>query len=90
MSVETTQTATPASATSASAAAPAAVRQSLGTVIDSEIVLLKSRLATLEAAGKTDWAAFKARVAKDWPHVVTWLSLAASSPLVTDFVKKLI
>ena len=81
-------TATAANASAASASS--AVSPTLGQSIDAEIVILKSRLATLESAGKTDWAALKARISKDWPHVVTWVSLAASSPIVIDIVKKIL
>ena len=77
-------------ATPSAAPASAAVSPTLGQSLDAEITILKSRLATLESAGKTDWAALKARISKDWPHVVTWVSLAASSPIVIDIVKKIL
>jgi hypothetical protein len=77
-------TATPASA------APASPSPTLGQSIDAEITIVKPRIAALELAGKSDWAAFKARVAKDWPHFVTWIGLASSSAPVIEFVKKLI
>ena len=86
MSVETAQTAAPTSAAPASPAASATI----GSAIDAEIVLVKSRIAKLESAGKTDWAVLVARVKADWPHFVTWVGLAASSAPVVDFVKKLI
>ncbi len=82
--VQNTQTAAPASIASASAAASA----TLGAQIDAEIVLVKSRLALLESAGKTDWAKVKAWVVANWPHAVTWASLAASSPTIVDIAKK--
>ena len=78
-------TAAPA-ATSASPAASATI----GAAIDAEVVLVKARLAALEAAGKTDWADVKAWVKTNWPHFVTWATVAASSAPALEFVKKLI
>ena len=86
MSEQSTQAAASPSATPAGASVAATFGQS----IDAEIVVLKSRLAKLEASASTDWAALKARIAKDWPHFVTWVGLAASSAPVVDFVKKLL
>ena len=84
--VQATSTAAPANAAPASAAASA----TLGQSIDAEIVSVKARLAAVEAAGKTDWADVKAWVKSNWAHFVTWASLAASSPVVVDVIKKLI
>jgi hypothetical protein len=84
--VQNTQTAAITAATPASAAASPTIGQS----IDAEVVLVKARLAALEAKGSTDWAAVKARIAKDWPHFVTWVGLAASSAPLVTFVKSLI
>jgi len=72
------------------AAAPASVSTgtgSIGASLDAEIVLVKSRIAKLEAAGKTDWANVVAWVKSNWAHFVTWAALAASSPLGAAIVK---
>ena len=84
--VQSSTSAASASAASASAAAPATI----GSAIDAEVVLVKARLAALEAAGKTDWADVKAWVKANWPHFVTWATVAASSAPALEFVKKLI
>lgn len=82
--VTNSTTAASASATSAGAA------PTVGQSIDAEIVVLKARVAAVEAAAKTDWSDVKAWVKANWAHFVTWSALAASSPVVTDLVKKLI
>jgi hypothetical protein len=86
LSEQSSQTAAPASAAPASAAAS----PTIGAAIDAEITLLRARVAAIEAAGKTDWANVKAWIKSNWAHFVTWAALAASSPVVTDVVKKLI
>lgn len=77
---------TSASAASASATASATIGQS----IDKEITLLRARVAALESTAKTDWTDVKSWVKTNWAHFVTWAALAASSPVVTDIVKKII
>ena len=84
--VQSSPTATPAATTAISPAAPT----TLGASIDAEIVVLKSRIASLESAAKTDWSAVKQWVKTNWPHAVTWTGLAAASPTIVDIVKKLI
>ncbi len=76
-------------ATGAGAVAGTSASPSFGQSIDAEIVVLKSRLAAVEAAGKTDWAAavkwVKANalhVALTWPAAVTVLK-----PVVADLLK---
>jgi hypothetical protein len=83
-------TSTPSAAPSSAAPASAAPTSTVGQSIDAEIVVLKGRLAKLEASAKTDWADIKQWVKTNWPHFATWGALAASSPVVTDFVKKLL
>ena len=78
---DATPTATPA--------APAAT-PSLGQEVDAEIVVLKARVAAIEAAGKTDWADVVAWVKSNWAHFVTWAALAASSPVGLDVLKRIV
>ena len=85
MSVESTQTAAPASAAASSAAVSATVGQS----IDAEITVIKSRVAQLEASAKTDWSVAIAWAKSNWAHIVlTWPAAATVlSPIVKDLVK---
>ena len=84
MSVETAQTAAPTSAAPASPAASATI----GSAIDAEIVLVKSRIAKLESAGKTDWAVIVAWAKSNWAHIaLTWPAAVA---VLAPVVKKLI
>jgi hypothetical protein len=69
--------ATTATGSDPRAAALAAIR-----AFDAEISAVKSRLEKLELAGRTDWTAVKQWFAARWPHFVTWIGLAASSPLL--------
>jgi hypothetical protein len=57
----------------------------VGQSIDAEVVLVKARLAALEAAGKTDWADVKAWVKTNWPHFLTWASTAVVAAKVGVF-----
>ena len=60
--------ATTSTATAAPTAAP-----TLGQEVDAEIVLLKARVASIEAAGKTDWADVVAWAKSNWAHIaLTW------------------
>ena len=77
--------ATTSTATAAPTAAP-----TLGQEVDAEIVLLKARVASIEAAGKTDWTDVVAWVKANWAHFVTWAALAASSPIGLDVLKRLV
>lgn len=77
--------ATTSTATAAPTAAP-----TLGQEVDAEIVLLKARVASIEAAGKTDWADVVAWVKSNWAHFVTWAALAASSPIGLDVLKRIV
>ena len=76
-----------ASTTAATTATPtsAAASPTIGSAIDAEVVLVKARLAALEAAGKTDWADVKAWVKSNWPHFLTWASTAAVAAKVGIF-----
>ena len=61
---DATPTATPA--------APAAT-PSLGQEVDAEIVVLKARVAAIEAAAKTDWSDVVAWAKSNWAHIaLTW------------------
>ncbi len=78
-----------ASTSAAPATSPASAPTSLGWQIDAEIVLLKSRIATLETAAKTDgnkaiaWVKTNAlHIALTWPAAVTVLK-----PVVVDLLK---
>jgi hypothetical protein len=79
--VTNSTTAASASATSAGAAASPTVGQS----IDAEIVVLKARVAAVEAAAKTDWSDVKAWVKTNWPHFVGWASTAVVAAKVGVF-----
>ena len=89
MEIALSETASTTAAPAAASASPAA-SATIGAAIDAEVVLVKARLAALEAAGKTDWADVKAWVKTNWPHFVTWATVAASSAPALEFVKKLI
>ncbi len=76
-------------ATGTGAITGASASPTFGQSIDAEIVVLKSRLAAVEAAGKTDWAAavkwVKANalhVALTWPAAVTVLK-----PVIADLLR---
>ena len=63
--VQTASTTAASAATSAGAAASATI----GAAIDAEIVVLKARVAAVEAAAKTDWSDVKsAGSMTNWPH----------------------
>ncbi len=83
--VTSTTVTTSAIATPTSPAASA----TLGGSIDAEIIVLKSRLAAIEAAGKTGWTKAVAWVKDKWPHFVTWVALAAASPWGAAVLKAL-
>ena len=83
--VDVTSSATAAPAPTATPVA--AVSPTVGQSVDAEITLVKSRIAALESAAKTDWSAVKSWVKSNWPHFVTWISLAASSAPVVAVVK---
>ena len=74
--------------TTAAPAAPAAA-PTLGQEVDAEIVVIKARLASIEAAGKTDWATVVAWVKTNWAHIVlTWPAAATILvPVVKEFAK---
>jgi hypothetical protein len=57
----------------------------VGGQIDAEIVVLKARIAAVEAAAKTDWSDIKAWVKANWPHFVGWASTAAVAAKVGIF-----
>jgi hypothetical protein len=82
--------ATMADATTSTATAAPAAAPTLGQEVDAEIVLLKARVASIEAAGKTDWADVVAWVKSNWAHFVTWAALAASSPIGLDVLKRIV
>lgn len=82
-----------AAKTSASASAAttgSAASATLGQSIDADIAFLRARVAALESTAKTDWSDVKLWIKTNWAHFVTWGALAASSPVVTDLVKKII
>lgn len=74
--------------TTASTAAPAAT-PTLGQEVDAEIVVLKARVAAIEAAAKTDWATVVAWVKSNWAHIaLTWPAAATVLvPVVKDVLK---
>ena len=79
---DATPTATPA--------APAAT-PSLGQEVDAEIVVLKARVAAIEAAAKTDWSDVVAWAKSNWAHIaLTWpAAVTVLTPIVKDFLKVL-
>ena len=78
------QTASTTAASAAASASPAA-SPTVGQSIDAEIVVLKARVAAVEAAAKTDWSDIKAWVKTNWPHFLTWASTAAVAAKVGLF-----
>lgn len=54
--------------------------QTIGQTVD-------ARLATLEAAAKSDYAKAKAWLAANWAHFVTWAGIAYSSGAVSAILK---
>lgn len=85
MSVESSATAAPTSATSASAPS------TLGGQIDAEITVLKSRIAAVEASAKTDWSKALAWAKSNWAHIALTYPAAATilAPVVKDLLKAL-
>ncbi len=83
--VQSSTTAAPASAASASAPS------TLGGQIDAEITILKSRIASLESAAKTDWSKAVAWAKSNWAHIaLTWpAAIAVLKPVVADLMKAL-
>lgn len=53
--------------------------ETVGQVVDADIVAVKARLAALEAAAKTDFAKVKAWISANWPHFVTWAGATAAA-----------
>jgi hypothetical protein len=86
--VDVTSSTTAAPATSSGAGAPASA--TFGSTIDAEIVLLKSRIASIESAGKTDWAKLVAGAKRNWAHFVTWAALAGTNPLTLDLLRRVL
>jgi hypothetical protein len=79
-------------AAATSAATPvAAVSATVGQSIDAEIVVLKSRLASLEASAKTDWSKAVAWAKSNWAHIALTYPAAATilAPVVKDLLKAL-
>lgn len=79
-------------ATPATPAAPvAAVATTLGQSIDAEIVVLKSRIAAVEASAKTDWSKAIAWAKSNWAHIALTYPAAATilAPVVKDLLKAL-
>ena len=87
MSVESSAPATTAATTAISPAAPT----TLGASIDAEIVVLKSRIASLESAAKTDWSKAIAWAKSNWAHIALTYPAAATilAPVVKDLLKAL-
>ena len=85
MSVESSAPATPAAPAAASAPS------TLGGQIDAEITILKSRIASLESAAKTDWSKAVAWAKSNWAHIALTYPAAATilAPVVKDFLKAL-
>lgn len=83
--VQSSATAAPASAASASAPS------TLGGQIDAEITVLKSRIASLESAAKTDWSKAVAWAKSNWAHIALTYPAAATilAPVVKDLLKAL-
>jgi len=72
--VQNSPPATAATGTVVVAAAPSTV----GSTIDAEIVVLKSRLAKLETAAQADWAKLVAGFKRNWAHYATWVGLGVT------------
>ncbi len=68
----------------------AAASPTFGAQVDAEIILLKSRVASLERAGKKDWAKFVAGLKSNWAHFVTWAAVAGTNPIVIDLIRKVL
>ena len=50
-----------------------AAPRTLGQSLDADLVAVKARVASLEAAAKTDWATVVAWVKTNWAHIaLTW------------------
>ena len=83
--VQSSATATPAAPAAASAPS------TLGGQIDAEITILKSRIASLESAAKTDWSKAVAWAKSNWAHIALTYPAAATilAPVVKDLLKAL-
>ena len=84
---EATSTAASASASTASASASPTVGQSL----DAEVIVIKNRIAKLEASAKADWSVALAWAKSNWAHIALTYPAAATilAPVVKDFLKAL-
>ena len=60
------------------AAAPVVKTSTLGSLLDSKITSLHERIAVLEYKAKADVSQAEAWIGKNWPHFVTWASVAYS------------
>ena len=84
---EATATAASASASTASASASPTVGQSL----DAEVVIIKNRIAKLEASAKTDWSVALAWAKSNWAHIALTYpaAIAILKPVVAGLLKTL-
>ncbi len=80
---------TPTAAPAAPAAASAP--STLGGQIDAEITILKSRIASLESAAKTDCSKAVAWAKSNWAHIALTYPAAVTilAPVVKDLLKAL-
>ncbi len=85
MRVESSAPATPAVPAAATAPSTKAGQ------IDAEITVLKSRIASLESAAKTDWSKAVAWAKSNWAHIALTYPAAATilAPVVKDLLKAL-
>lgn len=63
--------------------------ETVGQTIDAKVAALETKLAAIEAAGKTDLAKVKAWAKANWGHLVlTWpASVAVLAPIVKAVLK---
>ncbi len=81
------QSSTPSAPAAAAAPSPT-VTATVGQSIDAEIVVLKSRVAAIESAAKTDWSKAIAWAKSNWAHIaLTW---PAAASILVPVVKKLL
>jgi hypothetical protein len=74
--------------TDTAAPTPATPSPTIGATVDAEIAVLKAKIAVIEAAAKTDWAAIVTWVKSSFLHIVlTW---PAAAVVLYPVVKKLL
>ena len=79
-----------AAATATTSTSPAA-SPTVGQSLDAEVVIIKNRIAKLEASAKTDWSVALAWAKSNWAHIALTYpaAIAILKPVVAGLLKTL-